>query len=82
MADGNEFSLSTTHTLPVYDPDENQIKFLRAAKVTLKHRLFMLNQMMEIRNITYNQRFGFFSPLTLSGYLTVNNISASCFSDR
>ena len=82
MADGNELSLAATHTLPVYDPEDKQIKFLRAAKVTTKHRLFMLDQMMEIRNITYNQRFGFFSPLTLSGYLMVNNISASCFSDR
>jgi hypothetical protein len=80
--EGNEFSLTATHALPVFDPDENQIKIISAAKVTLKHRLFMLNRTVEIKTITFNQRIGYYAPLTLTGYLLVNNISASCFLDK
>lgn len=80
--EGNQVSLTGSHNLPVYDPDENRIKFLRASKVTLKHRLIMFNRTIEIKTIKINQRTGFFSPLTLSGYLLVNNISTSVFSDR
>ncbi len=79
---GYEVSLTSTHNIPVFVPEENQIKFLPASKVTLKHHLIMFGQKVEIENISINSRQGFYSPLTLSGSLLVNNISASVFSDR
>jgi hypothetical protein len=80
-SEGDEVSLTASHNLPVFDLDENKIIFLRASKVTMKHRLVMYGRTIKIENITINQRIGFYSPLTLSGYLFVNNISTSVFSD-
>ncbi len=79
---GYEVSLTGTHNIPIFVLEENQIKFLPASKVTLKHRLIMFGQKVEIENISLTARQGFYSPLTLSGYLFVNNISTSIFSDR
>lgn len=79
---GYHLSLTETHTLPVLDSDDDQIKFLRASKVTRKHRLLMFNQTIPIKTITYKSLIGYYAPITLSGYLFVNNISASCYSDR
>ncbi len=74
--------MTGTHNIPVFFPEENEIKFLRASKVTMKHRLIMFARKVEIETISINIRIGYYSPLTLTGYLFVNNISTSIFSDR
>ena len=80
--DDNAISLTRTHNIPVYDAEMDQIRYLRASKVSIKHHLILLNRRVAIRNITTTSRLGYYSPLTLSGYLFVNNISTSVFSDR
>jgi hypothetical protein len=80
--EGYEVSLTPTHNIPVFISEENEIKFLPASKVTLKHRLIMFGQKVEMKNISTNSRQGYYAPLTLSGYLLVNNISTSIFSNR
>jgi len=42
----------------------------------------MFGRKIEIENISINTRQGFYAPLTFTGYLFVNNISTSVFSDR
>jgi hypothetical protein len=79
---GYEVSLTGTHYIPVFVPELNKIQFLPASQVTLKHHLIMFGQKVEIENISINVRQGFYSPLTLTSYLFVNNISTSVFSDR
>lgn len=80
--EGSEISLTSTHNIFVYFPEQDQIQHLRASRVTLKHRLIMHGRKLELESITMNLRNGYYSPLTLSSYLYVNNISASVFSDR
>jgi hypothetical protein len=80
--EGHSVSLTGTHILPVFVPEENKRIFLRASKVTLKHHLILLGRTIKIENIRINQRIGFNSPLTLSSYLFVNNISTFVFTDR
>ena len=80
--EGYEVSLTATHNILVYVPEQDRIEFLRASKVTLKHRLIMLGRKVEIESISMNLYIGYYSPLTLSSYLFVNNISTSVFSDR
>lgn len=80
--EGHSVSLTGTHILPVFIPEENKRIFLRASKVTLKHHLILFDRTIKIENIRNNQRIGFNSPLTLSSYLFVNNISTSVFADR
>ena len=80
--DGDELSLTDRHYIPVFDAEENRVKIIRTSRVTLEHRLIMFNRSMSIEKIVIGSRRGFFSPLTLSGYLMVNNISASVFSER
>lgn len=41
----------------------------------------MFNKKVRIENISENIRHGFYSPLTLTSYLLVNNISTSIFAD-
>src|SRR5262245_46628784 len=77
--EGYEVSLTFTHNILVYVPEKNQIEYLRASKVTLKHRLIMFGRKVEIESISMNFRTGYYSPLTLSSYLYVNNISTSVF---
>ena len=79
---GNEISLTATHNIYVYLPEQDRIEHLRASKVTLDHRLIMHEQKVQIESITVNTRHGYYSPLTLSSYLFVNNISTSVFADR
>ena len=74
--------MTGTHNIPVYVAEENQTKFLRASQVRMKHRLIMFGRHVEMKNISISTRHGFYSPLTLSGYLFVNNILTSVFSDR
>lgn len=82
VKNGYEVSLTDTHNIPVFIPEINETQFLPASKVTLKHRLITFDQKLEIETISTNSRQGFYSPLTLSSYLFVNNISTSVFSDR
>ena len=79
---GYEVSLTATHNILVYLPEENRIQFLPASKVTLKHRLITFGQKVEIESISMTLRNGYYSPLTLSSYLFVNNISTSVFASR
>jgi len=80
--EGYEVNLTPTHAIIVYVPEEDQIKYLAASKVTLKHRLIMFGQKVELESISMNLRNGYYSPLTLTSYLFVNNISTSVFADR
>ena len=80
--EGHSVSLTGTHILPVFNPEEDKTIFLRASKVTRKHHLILLGRTIKIENIKINQRLGFSSPLTMSSYLFVNNISTSVFTDR
>ncbi len=80
--EGQLVSLTDTHILPVFIPEENKRIFLRASKVTLKHHLILLGRTIKIKNIRIDQHIGFYSPLTLTSYLFVNNISTSVFTDR
>ena len=77
-----ELSLTGSHGIFVYLPQTNRIKYLRASDVTLKHYLIMLNKKVPIKNISIDNRRGYYSPLTLSSYLYVNNISTSVFVDK
>ncbi|CAF1130485.1 unnamed protein product [Adineta steineri] len=79
--EGYEVSLTNRHTIPVFDPNDNQIRIVRSSQVTREHYLIMYNKKSAIENISINTRIGFYAPLTLTGYLAVNNISTSVFSD-
>jgi len=79
--DGYEVSLTETHNILVYLSNDDRIDFLRTSRVTLDHQLIMFNKKVKIMNITQNIRNGYYSPLTLSSYLLVNNISTSVFAD-
>lgn len=80
--DGHHVSLTAKHNILVFLDDTQQRIFLPASQVTLKHRLIMHNRHAEIDKITKESRVGFYSPLTMSSYLFVNNISTSVFSVR
>jgi len=79
--EGSEISLTGNHYIPVYSLQEDRIVYLRASKVTVNHPLIIFNKKVKIVNITQNVRNGYYSPLTLSSNLLVNNISASAFAD-
>ncbi|CAF1033380.1 unnamed protein product [Adineta steineri] len=66
--------------MPVFDTIENKIKIKRASLVTMQDRLIMFGKTVEITNILITINQGFYSPLTLSSYLMVNNVSTSVFS--
>ena len=57
------------------------MKIIRASQVTLQHRLVIAGRTVGLEKITYTERIGFYSPITLSGYLTVNNVSTSVYVD-
>ncbi|CAF1584213.1 unnamed protein product [Didymodactylos carnosus] len=81
-SDCNEVSLTDSHNIPVYCWNKNKIEIILASKVTINDRLIMYGKKVEIKNISINIRQGFYSPLTVTGYLFVNNISTSVFSDN
>lgn len=58
------------------------MKFLRASKVTLEHQLVMMGRSIKLKQILRTQRKDFYSPLTFTSYLLVNNISISVYTDR
>ncbi|CAF0901329.1 unnamed protein product [Adineta steineri] len=80
--EGGKFSLTGAHNIPVFDTIENKIKIKRASLVTMQDRLIMFGKTVEITNILITIGKGFYSPLTLSSYLMVNNVSTSVFSEN
>lgn len=78
---GNEVSLTATHMIPIINGNKN-IEIIRAENVQLTDRLMMFNETVEIKNISKTIKQGYYSPLTLTGYLLVNNISTSIYSDK
>lgn len=82
LVDGNELSLTGLHYIPIFDVRKHEIRMIRSSDVSVGDQLLMHDEMVSIANISISFRHGFYSPLTLSGYLAVNNISTSVFSDR
>ena len=80
--EGQSISLSGSHILVVVANGQTSSSFLRASKVTLNHQIVMFNRTVTLAKIDYAPRLGFYAPLTLTGYLLVNNISTSVFVDR
>lgn len=78
---GHYLHVTNRHTLPVFDTEDNQTKIIRASQVTIKHYIFTLDGKIPIESIALENQRGFYSPLTLTGFLLVNNISTSIFSD-
>lgn len=78
---GHYLHITDRHTIPVFDTKDNQTKIIRASQVTIQHYLFTLDGKIPIASIVLENHRGFYSPLTLTGYLLVNNISTSIFSD-
>ncbi|CAF1280307.1 unnamed protein product [Adineta ricciae] len=74
-------SLTDTHFLVIFDSQDKQMKTISASRVTLNHRLVMINRTISLKQIEIVQRIGFYSPITISGYLLVNNLSTSVYSD-
>jgi hypothetical protein len=73
--------LTDVHFLVVIDKDENKMKMKPASQVTLEDQLLMLGRRIKLKKIIRAVRIGFYSPITLSGYLLVNNLSTSVYSD-
>ncbi|CAF4199628.1 unnamed protein product, partial [Adineta steineri] len=78
--EGNQVSLTGSHNIPVFDTIRNEMTIKRADLVTTQDRLIMLGKTVEISNISITISQGFYAPLTLTGYLMVNNVSTSVFS--
>ncbi|CAF1332023.1 unnamed protein product [Rotaria sp. Silwood1] len=79
--EGHTVSLTDSHFIVTVVNGENKIKIIRASEVTLKHQLIMAGRTIGLEKIVYSIHIGFYSPITLSGYLTVNNISTSVYVD-
>ncbi|CAF3531701.1 unnamed protein product [Rotaria socialis] len=83
--DGQSISMTAAHLIQTLIPSSLSfnmtVAFLPASKITLDHRLFVSgnNNPISIARIITIHRVGIYAPLTLSGTLLVNNISASCF---
>src|ERR1700722_1508011 len=75
--EGHTVSLSGAHFIVVVANDEKKMKIICASEVTLEHQLIMAGRTIGLEKIVYSERIGFYSPITLSGYLTVNNLSTS-----
>lgn len=80
--EGHAISLSGSHNIFVIAKGEKKVHAIRASKVTLNYQLIMAGRVVDINNIIYSQRTGFYSPLTLSSTLFVNNISTSVYVDQ
>ncbi|CAF1185811.1 unnamed protein product [Adineta steineri] len=79
-AEGGQFSLTGSHNIPVFDTIRNKMTMKRADSITMQDHLIMFGKTVEISNISITISQGFYAPLTLTGYLMVNNISTSVFS--
>ncbi|CAF0930202.1 unnamed protein product [Adineta steineri] len=77
--EGHEVSLTDLHYIVIFDSSINKMDTICASQVTLQHRLVMLGRTIAIEKIIYSKRIGFSAPVTLSGYLLVNNLSTSSF---
>ena len=77
--DGHHVTMTGHHFLPIYDPQDKQLKTIRAFEVNINHLLIMYNRTVNIENISIDYRIGFFAPLTHTGYLLVENISTSTY---
>lgn len=80
--DGHEVSLTGAHNIPIYDPFEKRVKIVQSQAVKLRDQLIMQGRKIGLRNITTHIQQGFYSPLTLSSYLMVNDILTHVFSDK
>ena len=78
---GQQVRITERHFIPVYDDQDHRVKVIRASFVKPEHYLLMNNETVAIRTISTQTGVGFYAPLTLSGYLTVNGISTAVFSD-
>ena len=79
--EGHEVSLTSAHFIIAVAGTETRMKIIRASQVTLQHRLVVARRTVGLEKITYSERIGYYSPITLSGYLTVNNLSTSVYVD-
>ncbi|CAF1021060.1 unnamed protein product [Adineta steineri] len=77
--DGHFLSLTGTHYIAVIDIELNTTIYIQASKVANKHQLIMPNRTVKINKIIQSFRTGFYSPLTTTGNLLVNNISTSVY---
>ena len=82
LVDGHELSLTDLHYIPIVDAKERRVRVIRSSDVSVGDQLLMSHRQVPVKEISISFRRGFYSPLTLSGYLMVNNISTSVFSDR
>lgn len=82
LVDGNELSLTDRHYIPVFDVKENRIRMIRSSAISVGDELLMYERRVSVKEISMSFHSDFYSPLTLSGYLLVNNISTSIYSDR
>jgi hypothetical protein len=73
--------MTDTHLMVVVPNNEKQMKTIRASQVTLQHQLLMLDRTIDLKKIEYSERVGYYGPITLSGYLLVNNLSTSVYVD-
>ena len=80
--DGHEVSLTGVHNIPVFNTIEKRVKIVRSQDITMQDQLIMQGRKIELRNITTHTQQGFYSPLTLSSYLMVNDILTHVFSDK
>ena len=78
---GHAVSLTSAHFIIAVARTETRMKIIRASQVTLQHRLIIADRTVSLKKITYAERIGYYSPITLSGYLAVNNLSTSVYVD-
>ena len=79
--EGHVVSLTDSHFIVVVDNCTGPLRTIRASEVTPKHQLSVAGRTVSLAHITYIELIGFYSPITLSGYLTVNNLSTSVYCD-
>lgn len=73
--------MTDAHYIHVATNDAKRMKIIRASSVTLKDKLIMINRSIDLKEILYSKHIGYYSPITLTGYLLVNNISTSVYSE-
>jgi len=80
--DGHEVSLTGSHNIPIYDRKEKRLKVIRSSDVTIHDQLIIRGRKIALKNITTHSAQGFYSPLTMTSYLMVNDILTHVFSDN
>ncbi|CAF1225898.1 unnamed protein product [Adineta ricciae] len=80
------FSLYSKQTCPFYTfttVEGHQIRLTDAHFIVVDRNDtgILLGRTVPLASIQYSQLLGFYSPIRLSGYLTVNNFSTSVYSD-